>query len=131
MAEVLLAQLEQHDRMCSPGCPSAGGFEEIELHEAGPLPGVELTRREIDLGAHSVTIDVGKVARYVISGGRTVEVVKKILNEENIKVVSSETGGFFTCCLNLNMTSGQVDIEPAGQSKLTTDTGKPSASEIL
>ncbi|MGD9368992.1 MAG: HDOD domain-containing protein, partial [Desulfobacteraceae bacterium] len=52
-------------------------------------------------------------------GGRTVEVVRKILNREGIKIVNSETGGFFTCCLNLNMATGKVTIEPAGQSKLS------------
>ncbi len=51
-------------------------------------------------------------------GGRTVETVEKILNAENIAIVRSETGGFFTCCLNLDMGSGMVTIEPAGQSKI-------------
>jgi putative nucleotidyltransferase with HDIG domain len=51
-------------------------------------------------------------------GGRTVEVAKKILYEGQIQIAQSETGGFFTCCLNLDLRSGQVSIEPAGQSKL-------------
>jgi putative nucleotidyltransferase with HDIG domain len=51
-------------------------------------------------------------------GGRTVEVVRKILHHEGIKIVNSETGGFFTCCLNLHMATGQVTIEPVGQGKL-------------
>ncbi len=50
-------------------------------------------------------------------GGRTVEAVKKILNDEQIRIVQSETGGFFTCCLNLDMGSGQIFIEPAGHKK--------------
>lgn len=52
-------------------------------------------------------------------GGRTVEVTKEILIRENIEIIRSETGGFFTCCLNLDMATGQVTIEPAGQSKLS------------
>jgi putative nucleotidyltransferase with HDIG domain len=51
-------------------------------------------------------------------GGRTVEAAKKILNDADIEIVQSETGGFFTCCLNLDLRSGQAHIEPAGQSKL-------------
>jgi putative nucleotidyltransferase with HDIG domain len=51
-------------------------------------------------------------------GGRTVEAAKQILNEADIQIAQSETGGFFTCCLNLDLRSGQVFIEPAGQSKL-------------
>ena len=54
-------------------------------------------------------------------GGRTVETVEKILRDERIAIVQSETGGFFTCCLNLDMSSGQVTIEPAGQSKISPD----------
>ncbi|MEJ2154837.1 MAG: HDOD domain-containing protein [Desulfobacteraceae bacterium] len=54
-------------------------------------------------------------------GGRTVETVEKILNSEDITIVQSETGGFFTCCLNLDMSDGRVMIEPAGQSKLSSD----------
>lgn len=51
-------------------------------------------------------------------GGRTVEAAKKILKEAHIQIAQSETGGFFTCCLNLDLRFGQVSIEPAGQSKL-------------
>jgi putative nucleotidyltransferase with HDIG domain len=54
-------------------------------------------------------------------GGRTVEVVKKLLNKENIQIMRSETGGFFTCSLNLDMTSGHITVEPAGQSKISTE----------
>ncbi len=54
-------------------------------------------------------------------GGRTVETVEKILKGESISLVRSETGGFFTCCLNLDMDTGAVTIEPAGQSKISGD----------
>lgn len=54
-------------------------------------------------------------------GGRTVEAVERILKAEDIAIVRSETGGFFTCCLNLDMRNGQVTIEPAGQSKIDPD----------
>lgn len=79
---------------------------------------------------------VGPLSRQDLDldiGGRTVEVVHKILEKENIKIIRAETGGFFTCSLNLDMTSGQVLIEPAGQSKLATDTDVRTATmkEIL
>lgn len=67
---------------------------------------------------------VGPLSRQDLDldiGGRTVEVVKKLLNEESIPIVRSETGGFFTCCLNLDLTSGHVVVEPAGQSKISAD----------
>lgn len=65
-------------------------------------------------------------------GGRTVEAAKKVLNDEHINIVLSETGGFFTCSLNLNMSTGDVFIEPAGQSKLSdvVDLQTPGALAI-
>lgn len=64
---------------------------------------------------------VGPLRRQDLSldiGGRTVEIAKKILDQENVNIVLSETGGFFTCCLNLDMNTGESYIEPAGQTKL-------------
>jgi putative nucleotidyltransferase with HDIG domain len=46
-------------------------------------------------------------------GGRTAETVLRYLKAENIRVEKSETGGFFTCSINLNMQNGQFSIEPA------------------
>ncbi|RJQ84036.1 MAG: HDOD domain-containing protein [Desulfobacteraceae bacterium] len=50
-------------------------------------------------------------------GGRTAEVARAILAAYAINVIQSETGGFFTCCLSLDMASGRCTIEPAGQRK--------------
>jgi len=65
-------------------------------------------------------------------GGRTVEAAKEILTDESITIVQSETGGFFTCCLNLDMGTGQFFIEPAGQGKLAAKSNlqTPSPQEI-
>ncbi len=65
-------------------------------------------------------------------GGRTVEAAKKILNEADISIAQSETGGFFTCCLNLDLRSGETAIEPAGQSKLrgNSELQAPDAQSI-
>ena len=46
-------------------------------------------------------------------GGRTVDTVLKYLKTEKIQIEKSETGGFFTCNINLNMQNGQCTIEPA------------------
>jgi putative nucleotidyltransferase with HDIG domain len=46
-------------------------------------------------------------------GGRTVETVLQYLEAKKIKVEKSETGGFFTCNINLNLENGQCTIEPA------------------
>jgi putative nucleotidyltransferase with HDIG domain len=65
-------------------------------------------------------------------GGRTAETVLQYLKTEKIRVEKSETGGFFTCSMNLNMQNGQCSIEPAPLDKDST-TGEihlASAGEI-
>ena len=65
-------------------------------------------------------------------GGRTVETVMRYLKQEKIQIEKSETGGFFTCCLNLNMHGWHCNIEPLGQDKMSNKTGIyiPSVHEI-
>lgn len=46
-------------------------------------------------------------------GGRTAEMVKDILGRMQIPIERWETGGFFTCCLNLNLSDGKADIVPS------------------
>ncbi len=46
-------------------------------------------------------------------GGRTAETVKDILCRMKLPVDRWETGGFFTCCLNLNLETGKADIVPS------------------
>ncbi len=47
-------------------------------------------------------------------GGRIVDIVRRLLDLEGIPIEKSETGGFFTCCLNLNLETGGIEIVPAG-----------------
>ena len=47
-------------------------------------------------------------------GGRTAEKALEALEAEGIAVVRSETGGFFTCCIELDMQRWQCRIRPAG-----------------
>jgi putative nucleotidyltransferase with HDIG domain len=46
-------------------------------------------------------------------GGRTVDIVRKQLSVEGIPVERSETGGFFSCCLNLDLQTGEIEITPS------------------
>jgi putative nucleotidyltransferase with HDIG domain len=65
-------------------------------------------------------------------GGRTADIVKSLLKNEGIDLQKSETGGFFTCRLSLDMSTGETTIEPAGMNR-TTDAvtvRAPSLSEI-
>ncbi len=45
-------------------------------------------------------------------GGRTTERVVKFLTEKQIRITKSESGGFFTCTLNLNMQTWECTIDP-------------------
>ena len=67
-------------------------------------------------------------------GGRTAETVMSYLKEEDIPIELSETGGFFTCSLRLDLTTWQCDIKPSGFDKVAADcqaqTQVPSIAEI-
>ena len=47
-------------------------------------------------------------------GGHTHEIVEGILNREKISIGHSETGGFFTCRLGLNIKTWESKVEPMG-----------------
>jgi putative nucleotidyltransferase with HDIG domain len=114
---------------------------EIPLHpEKYALTGVPLfIEALVEAGARRETLSasiaggalVGPLRRQDLDldiGGRTVERVEKILKAEKIAITQSETGGFFTCCLNLDMSDGRVFIEPAGQSRIDTERKVRTAS---
>lgn len=65
-------------------------------------------------------------------GGRTAEVARNILDQAGIAVEKQETGGFFSCCLSLDMKAWTARIEPADVAKIE-DGGNvhmPSSREI-
>ena len=67
---------------------------------------------------------VGPLRNYDLDldiGGRTVECVMQFLADEKIKIEKSETGGFFSCCLSVNMQTWNCYIEPVGVDKLKTN----------
>ena len=65
-------------------------------------------------------------------GGRTMETVRSYLVEEEIQIEKSETGGFFTCSMSLDMLTGQCSIEPSSINKCATrdEIHVPSSKEI-
>ena len=78
---------------------------------------------------------VGPVEDYDIEldiGGHTAERVLNFLANQKITIKKSETGGFFTCNLNLNMQNWECTIEPAGFEKLSSEDGAyiPALDEI-
>jgi len=75
---------------------------------------------------------ISELDLYLDIGGRTADVVRTLLMARDIELVQSETGGFFTCCLSLNMATGRCNIEPAGHHHVTeqADIKVPSTGEI-
>ncbi len=65
-------------------------------------------------------------------GGRTAEKVLAALDGEGIAVVQSETGGFFTCSIELDMQHWEWRIQPAGFDTASTqsDESSPTISDI-
>ena len=65
-------------------------------------------------------------------GGRTAEVAGRILQAAGVDIEKSETGGFFTCCLGLDMRTGARCIDPAGHDRQEmNDTPRtPSRAEV-
>lgn len=65
-------------------------------------------------------------------GGRSVDIVRRLLDQEGIPIEKSETGGFFTCCLDLNLATGDIQIQPAGFDRYdeTLTVAIPSKKEI-
>ena len=51
-------------------------------------------------------------------GGRTAETAERILRAEGIRIERVETGGFFACCLRLDLQNGSCRIEPSGADRL-------------
>jgi chemotaxis receptor (MCP) glutamine deamidase CheD len=66
-------------------------------------------------------------------GGRSAEIAVSILETLGIETIRSETGGFFTCTLELNMATGETVISPAWQDtcQLESHFTAPSLADIL
>ena len=75
------------------------------------------------LDDRDITLDIG---------GRTAEIAYKILTDEGITIERSETGGFYTSAMSLDMKTWKISIKPAGEDKLKPDAEVkiPTSDEI-
>jgi putative nucleotidyltransferase with HDIG domain len=66
-------------------------------------------------------------------GGRTADVVERILRDRGIPASKAETGGFFTCRLALNLENLETEISPLGPqySRAAGERFTPPSSETL
>ena len=125
--------------------PEPPGISSADFPEKYASTGIPMLIRElVNLGAIPENLEaclaggalVGPVSRQDINldiGGRSTDIAVSILKAFGIKTIKSETGGFFTCTLELNMDTGETSIKPAWE-----DTGKsqidftaPSLNDIF
>ncbi len=105
--------------------PEPPGFSAPESPEKYASTGIPLLIKAlVKLGAYPENLRaciaggalVGPVSRQDVGldiGGRSADIALSILDSAGIKVIKSETGGFFTCTLELNMATGETAIHPA------------------
>lgn len=105
--------------------PEPPGYSATECPEKYAATGIPMLISDlIRLGAQkenmAATIAggalVGPITHLDINldiGGRSADIAEAILNSAGIRILESETGGFFTCTLELDMASGDARISPA------------------
>lgn len=79
---------------------------------------------------------MGPVSRQDINldiGGRSEDIAVSLLEAAGIQIIKSETGGFFTCTLELNMATGDTRITPAWEEDTALESRftAPSLENIL
>jgi len=105
--------------------PEPPGFSGADFPEKYASTGIPmLLNKIISLGSSPENLKasiaggalVGPVSQQDMGldiGGRSADIAQSILKKEGIEIVKSETGGFFTCTLELNMETGETNINPA------------------
>jgi len=125
-----------------PEPPSTGSVEFPEKYASTGVP--ILINKLIALGALPENLKasiaggalVGPVNQQDINldiGGRSAEITVSILKNYKITTIKSETGGFFTYTLELDMASGKTNIRPAFEdnTKSQDKASMPSQKDIL
>jgi len=104
--------------------PEPHPISKVEFPEKYASTGVPMLISELKkMGARAENLKasiaggalVGPVSLMDINldiGGRSAEITASILEASGIKIIKSETGGFFTCTLELDMTTGRTSIDP-------------------
>ncbi len=74
--------------------------------------GAKKERLEATLAGGALIDPISEADLVLDIGGRTAEIVQYILRRENIPVMQCEVGGYYSCCLRLDLTTWQTTIEP-------------------
>lgn len=129
-----------HILLPEPPGTTIPGYEKKYASKGVPL----LINKLLDMGAQQDDLEasiaggalVGPVSPQDMNldiGGRSLEIAATILKSNGIRIVQSETGGFFTCTLELNMETGDAVIKPAWEDTFEQERKfpKPTMPDIL
>ncbi len=125
-----------------PEQPFCGFPEYPEKYAATGLPLLiqELIRLGSDPKDIKATIAGGALVGPVSSqdmgldiGGRSTEIATNILEDAGIDILVSETGGFFSCTLELDMATGETVINPPWEDRQdpVEQPSRPGTDDIL
>ena len=128
-----------HLLLPEPTC--RGGYGKPESYAVTGLPiflsalckaGARMEGLEATIAGGALVGPLSEMDLNLDIGGRTVEIVEEILFQNNIPILKSETGGFFSCQLSLDLKTWESHIEPI--SVLTTvedeDFDRPGEDQI-
>lgn len=131
LAHYLLPEPTGMDFVWQPEAYAATGLP--RFLDALELAGASVDRMEAIVAGGAL---VGRLSEHDLEldiGGRTAEVVEKILGQKGVPIRTQETGGFFTCRLGLNLETFQHHVAPFAPN-LTDDASvefvPPSAERI-
>ena len=82
--------------------------------------GARKERLEACIAGGALVGPVTEADLFLDIGGRTADIVVDILGQENIPVLRSEVGGYFSCKLSLNLRTWKTSIDPIGVSATFT-----------
>lgn len=114
--------------------PEPPSISNIEFPEKYASTGIPLLLKELyQLGASPDSLKasiaggalVGPVSQHDMNldiGGRSADIATAILNANGIEIIESETGGFFTCTLELDMLKGTTRVSPPWEYTVKTGT---------
>ena len=74
--------------------------------------GAKRERMEACMAGGALIAPVSQADLALDIGGRIAEIVQYNLEKEKIAVLQSEIGGYFSCCLSLNLMTWQTAIDP-------------------
>jgi putative nucleotidyltransferase with HDIG domain len=96
---------------------------QVESYAATGLPkflaamvqqGASIERLEACIAGGALVGPISERDLELDIGGRTTDIVEKILRKEGVQIREEETGGFFTCRLSLNLDTFEYAISPLG-----------------